>query len=51
MAIPEKKKAKEVRVEESEEVDPDTYLFADDDEDDDTSDHPPERESTDDDDW
>ena len=49
MAIPEKKKAKEVRVEESEEVDPDTYLFADDD--DDTSDLPPERESTDDDDW
>ncbi len=52
MAIPEKKKAKEVRVEESEEVDPDTYLFADDDdEDDDSSDLPKERESTDDDDW
>ena len=52
MAIPEKKQVKQERIEESEEVDPDTFLFEDDDEDDeDTSDLPPKRESTDDDDW
>lgn len=50
MAIPERKQAKEVKTVESEEVDPDTFLFEDD-EDEDTSDLPPERESTDDDDW
>ncbi len=52
MAIPEKKRAKPEKIEESEEVDPDTFLFDDDPEDDeDTSDLPKERESTDDDDW
>jgi len=52
MAIPEKKKAKEAKIEDSDEVDPDTFLFEDDDEEDEnTSDLPPKRESTDDDDW
>jgi hypothetical protein len=55
MAIPEKKRAKPVKRDETEsrdndDVDPDTFLFEDDDEDDDLSDLPPERESSDDDD-
>ena len=50
MAIPERKRAKEVKTEEPAEIDPDTYLFEDDDEEDDDSDLPPERESSDDDD-
>ena len=63
MAIPETKKAKSPKLDdkvvvESEDVDPDTFLFEDDDEDEDDSDLPPERESSgddkssfDDDDW
>ena len=52
MAIPEQKKAKPQKMEdevsiESDDVDPDTFLFEDDDEDDDLSDLPPERDSDD----
>ncbi len=50
MAIPVRKKEKQARDGESEEIDPDTYLFEDDDEDEDLSDLPPERDSDDDDD-
>ncbi len=50
MAIPERKRAKQEKIEEPKEIDPDTYLWDDDDEEDDDSDLPPERESSDDDD-
>lgn len=48
MAIPVRKKEKQARDGEPEEIDPDTYLFEDDDEDEDLSDLPPERNSDDD---
>jgi hypothetical protein len=51
MAIPERKKTKQVELDEPDEIDPDTYLFEDDDEDEDLEDLPPERDSEDDDDF
>ncbi|MHA1951899.1 MAG: hypothetical protein ACXAAO_15370 [Candidatus Thorarchaeota archaeon] len=56
MTIPDRRKAKAVKSEASEEIDPDTFLFEDDDDDDeDDSKLPPERDSSDvdfdDDDW